>query len=140
MAKTPTIGLSDIELDADITIWKVMRATLRAKEARTGASVRPTFLVLKSQEIVAEVYQSCDEPRTLLVRTVTGIRKISMNWYDELVMLYAYASLLTLQKNGRLRRYFLRRAHGERRERNPLCDKVDGSAILATAPARIKTP
>jgi hypothetical protein len=97
MAKAPKIGFSDIELDGDITIGEVMRATLRAKEARTGASVLPTFLVLKSQEIVAEVYQSCEEPRTLLVRTVTGIRTIRMNWHDVLVMLYR-TSLLTLQK------------------------------------------
>jgi hypothetical protein len=97
MAKTPTIGFSDIELDGEITIWQVMRATLRAKEAQPSASVLPTILVLKSQEIVAEVYQSCEEPRTLLVRTVTGIHKISMNWYDVLVMLYR-TSLLTLQK------------------------------------------
>jgi hypothetical protein len=97
MAKAPTIGVSDIQLDGEITLWAVMRATLRVKEARPSASVLPTILVLKSQEIVAEVYQSCEEPRTLLVRTVAGIRKISLNWYDVLLMLYR-TSLLTLQK------------------------------------------
>lgn len=93
----PTIGLSDIDLDGQITLWDVMRAALRAKEARPSASVLPTILVLRSQEIVAKVYQSSEEPRTLVVRTVAGVHKISMNWYDMLVMLYR-TSLLTLQK------------------------------------------
>lgn len=57
----------------------------------------PTILVLKSQEIVAQVYQSCEAPRTLLIRTVAGIRKISLNWHDMLQMLYRI-SFLTLQK------------------------------------------
>jgi hypothetical protein len=97
MLKSPTIGISDIRLDGEITLWGVMRATLRMKEARPSSSVLPRILILKSQEIVAEVYQSSEEPQTLVVRTVTGIRKINLNWYDVLLMLYR-TSLLTLQK------------------------------------------
>lgn len=97
MAKTPGIGVDEIELDGAVTLWDVMRAALRAKEARPNASILPTILVLKSQEIVAEVYQSSEEPRTLLVRTVAGIRKISLNWYDVLLLLYR-TSVLTLEK------------------------------------------
>ena len=97
MAKTPTIGISDIEIDGEMTLWDVMRSVLRAKEARPQASVLPTMLVMKSHEVVAEIYQSSEEPRALIVRTVAGIRKISVNWYDVLLMLYR-TSLLTLQK------------------------------------------
>src|ERR1700676_1648302 len=97
MAKTPAIGVNNIDLVGAFTLWDVMRAALRAKEARPSASVLPTILVLKVQEVVAEVYQSSDEPRTLLVRTVAGIRKISLSWYDVLLMLYR-TSVLTLEK------------------------------------------
>jgi hypothetical protein len=97
MAKTPTIGISDIEIDGEMTLWDVMRGVLRAKEASPRAAVLPTMLVMRSHEIVAEIYQSSEEPRTLMVRTVAGIRKISVNWYDVLLMLYR-TSLLTLQK------------------------------------------
>ena len=75
MAKTPGITIDDIELDQEVTLWEVMRAALRAKEARPSASLLPTVLVLKSQEVVAEVYQSSDEPRALLVRTVGAFAK-----------------------------------------------------------------
>jgi hypothetical protein len=97
MAKSLTISISDVELSEKVTLWEIMRATLRAKEARPSASVLPTILVLKSHEIVAEIFQSCEEPRILLIRTVDGVRKISVNWYDVLLMLYR-TSLLTLQK------------------------------------------
>ncbi len=94
---TATIGINDIEIDGDAKLWDVMRGMLRAKEAQPEAPVLPTILVLKSNEIVAEIYQSADEPRALMVRTVAGIHKISVNWYDSLMMLYR-TSLLTLQK------------------------------------------
>jgi hypothetical protein len=97
MATSPSIGISDIEIDGDAQLWDVMRGMLRAKEAQPGAAVLPTVVVLKSHEIVAEIYQSADEPRALIVRTVAGIRKISVNWYDGILMLYR-TSLLTLQK------------------------------------------
>jgi hypothetical protein len=97
MATNPAIVVSDIELDGEITLWDVMRATLRAKEARPGAPVLPTILVLKSHEIVAEVSPSREEPRTLLVRTVAGIHKICLNWRGMLQMLYR-TSFLTMQK------------------------------------------
>lgn len=97
MAKTPAIGIGDIEIDAASSLWDVMHEMLRAKEARPNASVLPTILVLKSNEVVAEIYQSADEPRALIMRTVAGIRKISLNWYDALLMLYR-TSVLTLQK------------------------------------------
>jgi hypothetical protein len=97
MATSTAIGISNIDLDGATTLWDVMRAALRAKEARPNASVLPTILVMKSQAIVAEVYQSPEEPRTLMVRTVAGIRKISLNWYDVLLMLYR-TSVLTLEK------------------------------------------
>ena len=106
-AKTSAIGASDIQLDGDVTLWDVMRAALHAKEARPDSSILPTILILKAQHIVAQVYPSREEPRTLLVRTAIGIRKINLNWYDVLLMLYR-TSILTLQKNGRQRRYFFR--------------------------------
>lgn len=94
---TSTIGINDIEIDGDAKLWDVMREMLRAKEAQPSAAVLPTVVVLKSNEIVAEIYQCADEPRALVIRTVAGIRKISVNWYDSLLMLYR-TSLLTLQK------------------------------------------
>jgi hypothetical protein len=97
MATTPAIGINDIEIDGNPTLWDVMRGMSRAKEAHPTAQVLPTVLVMKSQEVVAEVYQSSEEPRALLVRTVAGIHKISLNWYDALLILYR-TSLLTLEK------------------------------------------
>lgn len=97
MAKVEAIQADEIELDSDPRLWDVLRAALRAKEACPTASLLPGMLILKSNEIVAKVYQSSEEPRTLLVRTAGGIRKISLNWYDALLMLYRTA-LLTLQK------------------------------------------
>jgi hypothetical protein len=97
MAKTSTIRASEIQLDGNVTLWDVMRATLREKEARPDSSILPTILILKAQHIVAQVYPSREEPRTLLVRTAIGIRKINLNWYDVLLMLYR-TSILTLQK------------------------------------------
>jgi hypothetical protein len=99
MAKTdaPTIHTEEIEIDGEARLWDVMRAALRAKEADPSASMLPTMVILKSNEVVAKVYQSSEEPRTLLVRTCTGIRRISVNVYDALSMLYR-ASAMTLQK------------------------------------------
>ncbi len=97
MAKVPIIRVQDIELDGDVRLWDVMRAALRAKESAPQASLMPAVLILKSNEIIAKVYQSSEEPRTLLVSTCMGIRKISLNWYDALLMLYR-TSVLTLQK------------------------------------------
>ena len=97
MAKTPTIGAENIELDGDVRLWDVMNAALKAKESQPHASLLPAVLILKSQEIVAWVYQSSEEPRTLLVRTCTGIHKISLNWYDTLLILYRTA-VMTLQR------------------------------------------
>jgi hypothetical protein len=97
MAKAPTIRVEDIELDGDVRLWDVMHAALHAKESQPRASLLPAVLILKSNEIVARVYQSSEEPRMLLVSTATGIRKISLNWYDALLMLYRTA-VLTLQK------------------------------------------
>jgi hypothetical protein len=97
MPENPTIGVTDIELGAEITLWDVMRATLRAKEARPNASVHPAVLVLKSQEVVAEIYQSCEEPRTPLIHTVADIHKIHLNWNDVLHMLHR-TSFYTLKK------------------------------------------
>jgi len=97
MAKARTIRVEDIELDGDVRLWDVMHAALRAKESSPGASLLPAALILKSNEIVAKVYQSAEEPRTLVVSTCTGIRKISLNWYDALLMLYR-TTVLTLQK------------------------------------------
>src|ERR1700719_4105431 len=97
MAKNPTITIDEIELDGENSLWDVMRAALRAKEAQPSASLLPAMLILRSDGIVAKVYQSSEEPRALLVRTATGIRKISLNWYNALLMLYR-TSVLTLQK------------------------------------------
>jgi hypothetical protein len=112
MPKTPTIGISEIELGGEITLWEVMRATLRAKEARPTALLLPTMLILKSQEIVAEVYQSDEEPRTLLIRTNAGIRKINLYWHDVLRTLYRTSFLTLQQMEGTAAMFF-----GERSEK-----------------------
>ena len=93
----PAIRTEDLELDGDVRLWDVMHAAHHAKESKPGASLLPAVLILKSNEIVARVYQSSEEPRALLVSTCTGIRQISLNWYDTLLMLYRTA-VLTLQK------------------------------------------
>ena len=98
MAKaSTTIRVEDIEFDAEGRLWDLMHAALQAKEAQPNASFPPAVLILKSNEIVAKVYQSGEEPRTLVVRTSAGVRKISANWYDPLLMLYRTA-VLTMQK------------------------------------------
>jgi hypothetical protein len=97
MAMSPTIEVSYIELGAKISLWDVMRVALSAKEARPSASVLPMSLVLKSQEVVAEIYQSREEPHTLLIHTVAGTHKISLNWNSVLHMLYK-TSFYTLQR------------------------------------------
>jgi hypothetical protein len=91
------IHTEEIEVDGDARLWDVMRAALRAKEADPSAAMPPAMLILKSNEVVATIYQSSDEPRTLLVRTCTGIRRITVNVYDGLLMLYR-ASAMTMQK------------------------------------------
>jgi hypothetical protein len=113
MAKTPTITIDEIELDGENSLWDVMRAALRAKETQPSASLLPGILILKSHEVAARVYQSGDESRTLLVRTEVGVHKISLNWYDVLLMLYR-TSLLTLQKMEGTAVIFL----GERTEKD----------------------
>lgn len=97
MAKTPTITIDTIELDGNNNLWDVIRAALLAKEAKPSAPLLPGLLIFKSHEVVARVYRSGDESRTLLVRTAAGIHKIYFNWYDELLMLYR-TSVITLQK------------------------------------------
>ena len=86
---------------------------------------------------MAEVYQSSEEPQTLVVRTVTGMRKINLNWYDVLLMLYR-TSLLTLQKVEGTGVIFFGERTEERRKYGSLCDEVDCRAILATASTRRK--
>lgn len=113
MAKTLGIQVEDFELDGDASLWDVMRVALRAKETRPSALLLPAMLVMKANEIVAKVYQSSEEPRTLLVRTCTGTRKIRFNWYDGLLMLYRTA-VLTLQKMEGTAVIFL----GERTEKD----------------------
>ncbi len=99
MAKTDAraIHTEEIEIDGEARLWDVLRAALRAKEAEPQASMLPAMVILKSNEVVAKVYQSSEEPRTLLVRTCTGIRRVSINVYDALSMLYR-ASAVTLEK------------------------------------------
>jgi hypothetical protein len=97
MPKAANIRIEDLELEGDVRLWDVMRAALQAKDSAPRACLLPAVLILKSNEIVARVYQSSEEPRTLLVSTCTGIRKIGLNWYDALLMLYRTA-VLTLQK------------------------------------------
>jgi hypothetical protein len=96
-ANVPAIHTEEIEIDGEARLWDVLRAALRAKEAEPGASMPPAMLILRSNEVVATVYQSSEEPRTLLVRTCTGIRKSTVNVYDGLLMLYR-TSAMTLQK------------------------------------------
>jgi hypothetical protein len=97
MAKTPAITIDEIELDGENSLWDVMHAALRAKEARPSASLLPGIVILKSHEIVARIYQSADESRALRVRTHAGMHQIALNWSDVLSMLYR-SSLLMLQK------------------------------------------
>jgi hypothetical protein len=93
----PAIEVDEIEVEGDAGLWDVLRAASKAKEAKPGASILPAMLILKSNEVIAKIYQSKEEPRTLLLRTATGIRRISVNWYDSLLMLYR-TSAMTLQK------------------------------------------
>jgi hypothetical protein len=97
MAKTPAITIEEIEMDGEDTLWDVMHATLRAKEAQPNASLLPGIVILKSHEVVARIYQSPEESRALLVRTHAGMHQIALNWSDALSMLYR-SSLLMLQK------------------------------------------
>ena len=99
MSKATALAIEapEIEVEGDARLWDVLRAALKAKEAKPNASILPAMLILRSNEVVARVYQSKDEPRTLLVRTCTGIRRISVNVYDQFLMLYR-ASAITLQK------------------------------------------
>jgi hypothetical protein len=97
MAKYPAITIEEIEIDGEGTLWDVMNATLRAKEARPKASLMPSVVILKSHEIVARIYQCSDDSRSLLVHTRAGMHKIALNWSDALSMLYR-SSLLMLQK------------------------------------------
>lgn len=99
MAKiaAPAIEVGEIEVDGEGRLWDVLRAASKAKEAKPSASILPAMLILRSNEVVAKVYQSKEEPRTLLVRTCTGIRRISVNVYDQFLMLYR-ATAMTMQK------------------------------------------
>jgi hypothetical protein len=99
MAKTsgPAIEVEEIEVEEGSGLWDLMRAASKAKEAKPGASILPAMLILKSNEVVARIYQSKSEPRTLVVRTCTGIRRISVNVYDQFLMLYR-ATAMTMQK------------------------------------------
>jgi hypothetical protein len=97
MAENQAIAPEKIELDGDVALWNFLRAALRAKEAQPDASLLPMIRILKSNEIVATIYESSSEPRTLLLRDRMGVRKIPLNWCDSLSMLYRTA-LLTLQK------------------------------------------
>lgn len=91
------IQADEIEIDSEAQLWDVMRAALKAKEAMPNASLLPAMLILKSNEVIAKVYQSKNEPRTLILRTCTGIRRISVNVYDQFLMLYR-AAAMTMQK------------------------------------------
>ena len=99
MAKTadPAIEVEEIEVDGDGRLWDVLRAASRIKEAKPCASILPAMLILRSNEVIAKIYQSKDEPRTLLVRTCTGMRRISVNVYDQFLMLYR-TTAMTMQK------------------------------------------
>lgn len=113
MAKIPAITIDTIELDGNDNLWDVMRAALQAKEQRPTSPLLPGMLIFKLHEVVARVYRSGDESRTLLVRTAAGIHKIYFNWYDELLMLYR-TSVITLQKMEGTAVIFL----GERTEKD----------------------
>jgi hypothetical protein len=99
MAKesAPAIEVEEIEVDGNGKLWDVMHAASKAKEAKPGASLLPAMLILRSNEVVAKIYQSKEEPHTLLVRTCTGMHRISWNLYDQLLMLYR-AAAMTMQK------------------------------------------
>src|SRR5580658_4435765 len=97
MAKTIGIEVQDIELEAEPRLWDVMNAVLHAKEAQPGASLLPGMLIFKSGFVVAKIYQSREEPRTLRVLTSTGMRQVGINWHDTLSLLYR-TTVLNLQK------------------------------------------
>jgi hypothetical protein len=113
MTNNPTIRTENLPLDGDAKLWDVMDAALRAKEAQPNAALSPAMLVLRSSEIIAMVYQSSDEPRTLLVRSCTGVRKISLGWYNALAMMYRTAVLTMQQMEGTAVIFLGERADGD---------------------------
>lgn len=113
VATAPAITIDTIELDGDHSLWEVMRAALQAKEAQPKAPLLPGLLIFKLNEVIARVYESGDESRTLLVRTAAGIHKIYLNCHDSLLMLYR-TSVMTLQKMEGTAVIFL----GERTEKD----------------------
>jgi hypothetical protein len=135
MATTPAIEVEDIELDGDTNLWDVMRAASRAKEAHPDASLLPAMRILKSNEVVATVYQSSEEPRTLVVRSRAGLRKVSANWCDSLIMLYR-TTLLTLQQMEGTTVIFLGERACEDAGRAMICAMKWTARQFAQQPAR----
>jgi hypothetical protein len=100
MASTPAIEVEEIKPDDDANLWDVMRAASRVKEAKPNAPLLPSMRILKFHDVVATVYQSSEEPRTLLVRSRAGLHKVTANWCDLLIMLYRTVLLMLQQMGG----------------------------------------
>jgi hypothetical protein len=98
MPRTRTIRIDGIE-QGD-RLWDVERAAIRMKEIHPKVPLRPTMLILKCDEIVAEIYESRDESRALVVHTRLGFRKIDLAWHDCLSMLYRTAVLMLQKTEG----------------------------------------
>ena len=101
METTEVVKIEEINLDGASTLWDLMRAALRAKEKNPGAKLPPTVLVMKSQEIVAKLCRSDEEPQVLLVHTETGVHRIGFVNRDDLVrMLYRTAAMILKKVEG----------------------------------------
>lgn len=101
MARTRTVKIDQLNLEGASTLWDLMRAALSAKEKNPDARIPPTVLVMKSQEIVARLSHSDEEPQVLLVQTETGVHKVSFVKRDDVIrMLYRTASLILNKVEG----------------------------------------
>ena len=98
MPRTRAIRIEGIELGA--RLWDVEQAAIRMKESHPKVPLRPTLLILKCNEIVAEIYESREESRALVVHTRLGFRKIDLAWHDCLSMLYRTAVLMLQKTEG----------------------------------------
>ena len=101
MAIAKTMKTADINIEGASTLWDLMRAALKAKEKNPDAKLTPTILVMKSQEIVAKVCRSAEEPQVLLVHTETGVHRIGFVNRDDLIrMLYRTTAMILGKVEG----------------------------------------
>lgn len=101
MATMEKVMLEEIDREGGSTLWDLMHAALHAKEKNPARKLPPTVLVLKSNEIVARLCRSEEEPQVLLVHTEMGVHRIGFVNRDDLIrMLYRTASMLLKKFEG----------------------------------------